>query len=161
MMEESMLCLIIRESLTVAISTFSLTEVSEKVLNFLRASGVMDKQELPQIERLRLYDSVVLAMEELSPQAYKEAINWLKDHFYFPFSQQIDWSHDPHAVVGRIADLSEERLYHMLQTYNVEPSRRLTIVWAYADRSITLPLSLVAKRINDIWLPVLDDVFLF
>lgn len=116
--------------------------------------------ELPQMSRLRLHHTVELAMKLLSHSDYERAINWIDDHFTFAHTQQIDWSHDPDAVTGKIADLTEERLLHVLKTYGVEPSRRIQVIWTYGDVGITLPLYHVARHIKDIWLPGLDDVFL-
>ena len=121
----------------------------------------MDLHEPPQVSRLRHHRSVKLAMEVLSSKAYQEALDWLRDHFTFNFNQQIEWSGDPDVATGEISDLNEPRLLHLLQAYGVEPSRQVTILWAYGDIGMKLPVSLVAKYINDIWLPVNDDVFLF
>jgi hypothetical protein len=121
----------------------------------------MSNDELPQIERLILYPSVISAMEFLSPVAYQDTLAWIRNHFHFAYGQQIDWSHDPGAVTGKILELTEEKLQGLLKNYGVEASRRITIVWAYGDKAITLPLHLVAAHIKDIWLPALDDVFLF
>lgn len=121
----------------------------------------MSHDELPQLERLSLYPSVVSAMEFLSPAAYQDAIVWIRNHFHFAYGQQIDWSHDPEAVTGKISELTEERIQGLLKKYGVEASQRITIVWAYGDRGITLPLHLVVAHIKDLWLPALDDVFLF
>jgi hypothetical protein len=117
--------------------------------------------ELPQMSRLRLDSAVELAMEILSPSEYGNSINWIRDHFAFAFGQQIDWSHDSDAVIGNISELTEESLLQRFKFYGVEPSRRITVVWTYGDRGIRLPLYLIAQHIQDIWLPVIDDVFLF
>jgi hypothetical protein len=103
---------------------------------------------------------VELALETLSSDAYEYTIHWIRDHFTFAYGQQIDWSHDSHAVIGKISELTEERLQQLLKEYGVEPSRKVTIVWTYGDMGMKLPLYLVAQHIKDIWLPVLDDVFL-
>ncbi|HYL44388.1 MAG TPA: hypothetical protein VEU97_13465 [Ktedonobacteraceae bacterium] len=117
--------------------------------------------ELPHMSRLRLDSSVELAMEILSPSEYGNAINWIRDHFAFAFGQQIDWSHDSDAVIGNISELTEESLLQLFKFYGVEPSRWITVVWTYGDMGIKLPLYLIAQHIKDIWLPVIDDVFLF
>lgn len=95
----------------------------------------------------------------LTPSAYQDAIEWIRKHFTFAFGQQIDWRHDPDAVTGNIQALDEKTLAQLLGRYNVELSRTLTIIWAYADIGVTMPLTLIARHIHTIWLPVIDDVF--
>ena len=101
----------------------------------------MTDNEPPQVSRLRLHRSVELAMVRLTQSEYERAIQWLKDHFTFAHTQHIDWSHDPSAVTGRISELTEERLLHLLNMYGVEPSQQIMVIWAYGDMGITLPLS--------------------
>lgn len=122
---------------------------------------VMNEYDLPQISRLLQDASVETTMKILSPTEYQNAIIWIRDHFIFVYGQQIDWSNDPSAVAGNIAELTGEKVLELLRAYSVKPSRYITILWAYGDSGISLPLYLAAKHIKDIWLPVLDDVFLF
>jgi hypothetical protein len=116
--------------------------------------------EHPQMSLLLLHHDVALEMTVLSQNEYEDAIHWIDDHFRFVHTQQIDWSHDPSSVPGKMTELTEERLLDLLQTYAVEPSQRIKVIWAYGDMGITLPVYLIARHIKDIWLPVLDDVFL-
>ena len=121
----------------------------------------MEEQKMPQMRMLLQDEQVRNEMIRLTPAQYQEGIEWIRKHFTFVYGQQIDWCHDPDAVIGKIQDLSEHELLHLLERYHVEPTRRLTVSWAYADTGIELPLSLIARHIYGIWLPVNDDVFLF
>lgn len=121
----------------------------------------MGENGLPFLSRLRQDNSVVLALEIVNTTEYQEALHWIREHFTFAFGQQIDWSHDLSVVTGRIAELTEEQLQQIFHLYGVQPDRIVTIIWTYSDVGVRLPLYLIALHIDDIWFPVLDDVFLF
>jgi hypothetical protein len=122
---------------------------------------MVNRRESIILRDLLRIPSVREVMKILSFTAYEEALNWINDHFKIPLGQWIDWSHDVHAVQARDSELTGDYLLRLLGEYGVEPSRRVTIVWADNDVGITLPLSLVAQYINDTLLALTDDVFLF
>jgi hypothetical protein len=119
----------------------------------------VDELEMPQIQMVLQDEQVKYEIAFLTPAEYQTAVDWIGNHFTFLYGQQIDWSHDSDAVLGNIKDLKEEALLLLLKRHNVEVSRRVMIIWTYADTGIKLPLSLLAKHINNLWLPGIDDVF--
>lgn len=114
-----------------------------------------------QLQLLGGHPEVKDEMVVLSPTAFQEAIDWISSHFSFLYDQQIDWAHDPRVVEGDVTDLDTDTLIALLSRYRVQPQQRVYVAWSYGDFSITLPVHLVGKHLNDIWFPATDDVFVF
>jgi hypothetical protein len=113
-----------------------------------------------QLSKLMGHAEVQRALEILTADSYRADIKWLKTHFRFAASQQIDWPQKGDVVLGQIDQLSADEMQTLLGRHGVQPQRRVHVIWAYGDFGVILPVQEVGTHIDDIWFPATDDVFI-